>query len=522
MYKAVIVDDEKFVRQNIISIVDDVELNLEIVAQASNGRDALELIQQYNPNIVITDIKMPLINGIELIKLVKKKCPKTYFIILSGYDDFEYMKEAIKLGVEDYIRKPVQEDELKETLANIIAKLHNDERECIEEFILSKQNDNASLLLNQLVHSNIINPQIQSQFTYEQFSIFILNNVMNYTKASEKEVVDHIELKLQQLISDNNLGSIKSFIFMDTYYKDAVIIIINGAGLNNCVIKQMVLCILDYLNITSSLDYACKALSPIFNNSGKIHEFYLETLMLLKNNILIGSSPIIDSSSFKMTDKEFLLFIYKSIDNITQAINDKFFSKTTTLIKDIFSDEKKIYFSVDLLESVIMQIGTVLKRLIIVYEINLSIDIRDTLDALFFTDFILRFKNLSELKNYIIKVATNIFVVFPNIDDGNVIDKVLFYINTHYNSDLTLPNVAKEFFVNPSYLSSSFKSKIGINFSTYIENLRISNAEELIKLNITEICEVAYKVGYNDPNYFSKIFKKKTGFSPSNYIRNLK
>lgn len=255
MYKVLVVDDEKFVRQNVVNVVEWEKLNLEIVALAGNGQEALELIEQFNPNIIITDIKMPLINGIQLIKLVKAKFPKTYFIILSGYDDFQYMQEAIKLGVENYIRKPIEEDELKETLAHIIDKLSNDERTSYEHYML-------------------------------------------------KENTEYIES--------------------------------------------------------------------------------------------------------------------------------------------------------------------------------------------------------------------------PNIDDSHVIDKVLTYINTRYNTDLVLSSVAKEFFINPCYLSSLFKSKTGINFSAYIENIRISKAEELLKLYNAEICEVAYKVGYMDPNYFSKVFKKKTGFSPSNYIKNIK
>lgn len=518
MYKVLVVDDEKFVRQNVVNSIEWDKLDLQIIAQAVNGQDALTKIEQYLPNIIITDIKMPLVDGIQLIKLVKPKYPNIYFIILSGYDDFIFTKEAIKLGVNNYIRKPIEEEELKETLVHIVQKIRYEESLKDDKAMLIKHSENTMYmvrnnLLNQLVHKNILTSELQAVLSGSQFAIFILGyRLSENLNVSEQMVLELFKKKLTSILGGETSKSNQFLIFEDTHYNKTISIIANGNHLELHRIEEIL------SNIKLDIDPIIfnGAASQIFDDIWKIKDIYQRTVHLLKSTLLISHPLIINESMLIQPNQDFLEFIYASLSRINQLIEDRKFNQINAALEDVLSDKNKAYFSIDLLESVVINIGNTLKKVIALYNLDIK---TIKLDMIYDSNFIMKFQNLVEINRYFENIINEIFSSFPYVNDTSIIDKVILYVTTHFNTELTLSGVAKEFYINPSYLSSAFKNKTGTNFSIYIEDLRVKHAIRLLSNSNMDIGEIANEVGYTDPNYFSKIFKKKTGESPSRYLK---
>lgn len=528
MYKVIIADDEKYVRQNILGSIDWSELGLEVAATVSNGQEALSKIEQYQPSIVITDIKMPLVDGIQLIKLAKAKYPNMFFVILSGYDDFVYTKEAIKLGVHNYIKKPVEEAELRETLLLILQQIQQQESLGSEKSVYINNNENAAYmvrnnLMNQLVHKNILAPELQTLLTRNQFVLYVLRYKTNdRVHVSEPLVLELLKKKIAEAFTlGNDLRSAstsmtmptssKQFIlFEDTHYSNTLSIIVNDDTLDSATLDKLA------ASVESGIDsiHLRGAASPVFHDIWEIKKHYQSVIHLLKSTVLLGEPMLLKQDMLHQPDKAFLEFIYSSLDRIGKSIEDRSFSQVNATLENILNDKNCSRFSIDLLESVVIHLGNMLKKLAALY--NLSIN-RSSVEQIFDRDFMLRFENLAELSNYFEQIINEVFATFHCLEGTSIIEKILLYITTHYNAELSLSTIAKEFFINPSYLSTAFKHKTGTNFSTYVEELRIKQAIYLLNHTDLEIGAIANEVGYLDQNYFSKIFKKRTGESPSHY-----
>lgn len=512
MYKVMVVDDEKLVRKSIINRIDWNKLGLEIAAEADNGRDACKLAEDINPDIVLVDNKMPLMNGIEFIKRVKANHEGTYFIIISGYDDFEYTKEAIKTGVTDYIKKPVDEHELEETLCQV-TNLLKQQKEIQER-------EAACVIQEKYLNSLLYGQYMQSygeklEFNYSLFSLLLvyINRISGIPVGLVKKMIDgNINNNSKALPAE----STDYYVFSNEQFPNEIRILINSSKIDGTSLKKTAGHVVNALNNlygdeTKTSIYI--ATGPVSDNLLDIPRIYSSSLGFLKQKIMQNNLYILNSENVTVTDKTFSEFVYNSIKTIKDKMEKNDLQGISHVLDKIFGNRNENRLSVTLLENIVLEIGNTMRRTFIKFNINQQ---EIFINKMFQPHYLLKFDNLSDLKGDLMFTIRE-FLGYNDLEEETLAGKLKQYVDNHYNDNLTLTNLAEKFHFNPNYLSQMFKNKTGENLSKYIENIRIGKAKELLSRMQVTIVDVAFHVGYNDANYFSKVFKKETGISPSDY-----
>lgn len=515
MRKVLIVDDELLVRVGLKTLINWSENGFKIVGEAKNGEEAIDLFDKYDPDILLTDIKMPKMEGLELIQKLKKKKKNIKSIILSHYDDFSYAKEAIKLGACDYILK----SELSsENLLRILNKVTKD-------------------LQNEGVISNNNNQISKSQ--QEQIGIPVIDN-----KQMEKSIDTEIKLS-----SDNDIFS---FVSIKLYYDKDVDSLnkININGFSDTIVnisRQIINTNCDfkiYIKNRYELLYLIKFSNAVsderINNTVVFIKKSLERYLNIKS--LVGISVLRDKNQS----------IKDIIDNSKTAMKKSFFEKNCVQMFNkamLFSKYSFKNYNFHRIELIINKrnrqelkdfLNTIFDKLLKAKDYQLAKNV--FIELLSYAKFIsTEYRgvkqetfNISKLKYDSFDELYNIFLVREYILDlydqlydfcigkeskrySYIINKSIEYIRENYMNNITLNDVAEYVEVSKSYLSLLFRQETSINFSTFLTEYRIQHAKNLLTESNKRIYEVAEMVGFENPYYFSKVFKEITGMTCKDY-----
>lgn len=525
MIKVLISEDEKRICKLIQNIIPWNELGFEIVDFAYSGTEAINKIQLYDPDVVITDIRMPGCTGIEMIEQVNSE--KIKFIIISGYKYFEYAKSAIKYGVEDYILKPIDRNELINALVRIKKNyevLHINIQKDIE-LKNSKEKIRNNLINNVLLNNNLVKDSNISKIN-EEFNLHFQKGSFKaiYLKilSEDNEGFNHKNIFNIFIKEFDNLFLDKTHDITNSLYKEGVILLINYRQVDeNCMHESLN----KFLNIIKKLIGKFQDLNFILtlgNTVTKINEIpstIYNSINMIKYRVTYGVNTIIDISMTEplgingtsiLSDKEIW-----DLKNIVESQNYKGF---LSLIDNAFKkvDTKyhgnAIYFF-KTLESINETI----------LEVYKSIDVKDN----FSEALISQYNRLINIENDR-KVLVNKYKLFVvdqlkecncgvNKKELALITKAKKYISYNYQNAITLEEVAEVVQISPAYLSTMFKKEMGVNFCDYIIELRIELSKEILKTTNLPIAEITEQIGYTDSRYFSKLFDKIVGIKPSKY-----
>lgn len=505
--KILIVDDELIMRQGIAHMIDWEKEGFQIVGQASNGQEAIDFIKNSTPHIVITDVVMPKIDGIELIRFLQANYSNIKIVVLSSYSDFDYVKSSFQYGAIDYILKPsLNIDELLTTLKKAACKIKDlsityDEN-IKEENILSRA------LLG--FDSNIDFNSLNNIFINDCFYLFGSNTKgLGYDFKTKDDLVSSILKILTTEFSNETI--IKNI----QVNNDTILYIINFkkeyySSLNDSFIKVSTKLSKRFVNaffVVSKMFYSINDLKDIFENDFlNLTEQYFYN----KNSSLIISDKVkIPESIEKFDFKHFSeltskLEIQNSLDMltcyITTAISKKSLSKfeLKTLIQNCFyniiSTLETLEFNLEKLQALKYKCFNTIEQTM--YAENLLLNYNELL-----IDFS---KIIDECQNRI---------------SSHMVNKIIQYINEHYADQLTLADVSKLFNFNYYYLSSYFSSHNKEGFNEFVNKIRIEKACDFLKQDIP-ISDISNMVGYSDHSYFCKVFKKFTGITPSKFRKN--
>lgn len=507
--KILIVDDEYLLRQGIKHLVDWEKEGFTIVGEASNGKEALGLIETLKPHIILSDIVMPVMDGLELVKYVKENYPQIQIVILSGYSDFNYVKGTFKLGVNDYILKPkLNPDEMLTLLKNIALNIPN--------LTISTNGIKSNIVneLNKLI-SGFVYSHTSSEFS-EAFpcdSFLLLGTDIKKICGKDSEKAS----RLKHLL----LKRIKLPLNIFTYYeldttKDFFVILINFnskdySQILKCLDNILAALIHEYPDIyfaVSSIFTSLTNLKDIYNN----FKLLLGYKFFLKNEVLILQHELSNKRYKQKFDFKYysemlyslniasaLNYLQQYIENcITQCSADEFELKT--LFQNAF------YNIINILDELNFDIEEISRSKIEYFQ---KID-----DS----------KYADELLNLLEKIKDDITEALNSKElpiNDEIISKITQYISSHYNEQLSLKDIADKFHFNYYYLSSYFSSHITEGFSEYLNKIRVEKALELLKNEDIPVSEVSYLVGYSDHSYFCKVFKKFTKITPSKFRRNI-
>jgi two-component system, response regulator YesN len=533
MYKVLIADDEKWIRKGITTTIDWQKYNIDTVLEAKDGEEALELAKEHKPELIITDIKMPNLDGLEFISEVRKYSENTKIIIISGYSEFEFAKRAIKLGAVDYLMKPI--DEIM--LDSIISKCINDISEeqdkkldllknidSLKEYIPLAQNYYLNLLLSQKgdnienICSKLESMNIGLDFqrlTVVSFHIeynsedrniwekadglakFAIKNVLQefleksyncyFTDVSEKRIVCFLSVKHREMLNYQQK--------LDSILSEAV-----------TAVKRFLKC-----NLAVGIGGENSILN-VFNS-------YKESQEALEYKFFYGTVRVFDYIEINKLSKY----------PITDIINNNY----GTLINGIKLGERQNVLNIleDLFKIVCLNMDKLNPIEVKAFLMNLTIRIYEALTA---TDPLMSgfIAAVSEIESSLDNLSTidEVFMYMKEFVCANLeytgqhpnkkkksIEDALKYISAHYSEDITMSSIAKALFLNSSYFSKIFNEYVGQTFSEYITKVRMNYAKELLKVSYLKVYEVAEKVGYSDYRHFSKKFKELMGVSPIEY-----
>lgn len=541
MLKVMIIDDEFYFREALKVSIPWSELGFDICGEAKSGKDALEKVSVLQPDILIVDISMENMNGLEFIRNVKEKGINSKFIIITGNSEFNYVKQAFQLGVNNYILKPVdEEDELKNSLFEIKKIIDKEANMRIEVDTLKQQvNEGLPLLKDKL-----LNELIQGRVIHKENEIIQKMEYLNINIYSEYYQVVIIELDYEESLGWDDgekqlwkfaVSNISSEILEEQFdfdmcydSDDRICLIIGMNGIENkCSFNpllenrlELIRTVVDeQLNFTITIGVGSEKLE-LFDS----HASYKEAVVALKNKLTIGRNRIILYSSVAESVIKRALFISEHRRQLLMNMRIADEKEVQKLIKQVFLDIRgenihhEILFIVCIdmvvvcLESVV-EIGLCFENVLPNKRFNIIEEIQSK-------------KSIDEIENWIQEIFMHTLETIKrnkNSKASKLIEEVKKYIENNYQRDeLNIDEIARNMFVNYAHLCSIFKRDAGITINEYLTEFRIKKAKKLFSDGDTLIFDVASKVGYSDANYFGKCFKKYYGLAPSKYIKSIR
>jgi two-component system, response regulator YesN len=508
MLKVVIVDDEQLIRISIRKRIGWERLGLSVVGEADNGQAALSLLEEVKPDIVLVDIRMPVMNGLELIKEVRDRgVEDIQFIILSGYNDFQYMREAIKLGVCDYIQKPIDENELENTLALIIKRLETEHLN-VERLQSIKHQAEAELASVQLVWLNqLVMGQQQRvrliSFEHPDFCLVLLYITGFAKDMNEEQINSQLHKKIKQVKGCSSL-----YFFRNESCSSELRLLINGIYIDKQDLKDCILsCAIEFKDRDIHLD---AAISRVFNDISKTADIYEVAYYSLAGKIFSNTRPYISMDNLmKREEKQHSNMMHSTIRCLSDKLQKKDVEAAKVILLQIINKIIRPLQSIELLQKLLFELEALLHK-------EMPDNDEYSLCKINRRTYLLEFNSIEALYRDLFQYM-GMCLCMDDFDKADTIRKAMSYINKNFHKDLTLIEIAFYCHMNPSYLSQLFKHKTGTTISRYIENVRIAKSKELLGILELPVVDVALRVGYNDANYFSKVFKKNTGVSPTQY-----
>jgi len=527
MMRLLIADDEYLVIDSLKYIVDRFVSDVEVVGTAKSGREAIEKAIELKPDIVFMDIHMPGIDGIEAIKQIKAIDNDIIFVIITAYEYFNYAKEAINLGVHDYLLKPINRGKVAETLEGICTVIAS-RRETVQREILLREKMNKVI------------PHLEGQFIYSQLFDGNASQKAGFYEEIFGMRISHGYVMMAIVETAENQGnqegirlSLDKQKFYDVFSHEL-------KNLCQCLIGPPLLDkVAAYVPVDESVD-AYEARNISIDIASKLAD-KINRNVDIKYRIGIGRSY--DIGNFSRSCNEANMSASTKIDDTVVHFEDIMTmgngidmypeSQEKELVRKLLAVDAE--GAEDAFESIFLwltmnykeDIARIKTRMIeLFFQIKRSVPYfteDDSQQVRSFLNNVLRLQDLRELKLICTAVLSQIIATIREareMEINSLSAKVKKYINENFHRDISMDDAAKETNLSYHYFSKFFKDSTGKSFVEYLTELRVDKSKELLCGTNDSIKEICYKIGYSDPNYYCKIFKKVTGMTPTEYREN--
>lgn len=502
-------------------------MGFHIAGYARNGVEALEMAEELQVDVVMTDIKMPYMDGLTLCKKLKAVYPKLKVIIFSGFDEFEYAKEAIKIEAEEYILKPINSNELKEVFERI---KNNLDREMDEKRNVDKLRDyyTKSLpILQENFYTSLIDGRISEELveSYAQKYQIVLGGpyyvvtVLHISKSSFDENADMdsvlLEMSVQRLMEEQLEGKWDSRIM--TYLRDSLII-------------SQLPCEEAITNFTDTMDKLCKMAKRVCNASvtagigylcdspAQLPLSYQGAKNAVSHRVLYGHTRAINIAEINPHENADVSWEEPYIQKILKKIKLGSKEELGDAIQELVDNMTNDTMSLQKYWLITMEIITAIFRFGANNQMNLENIVGENSDVY---AQITKLDSPQELGRWLFETCIEIqkHVLHERQDATKAFaQRAIEYVQEHYaDQNLSIETICSYLNVSAAYFSTIFKKETGKTFINYLTDYRMEEALELLMTQNEKTYIIAEKVGYSDPNYFSYAFKKQFGMSPSKY-----
>ena len=536
MIRVIVADDEYKVCQLICQLIDWEALGMRLVGTASNGLEALQMIEAEKPDLVLTDIRMPGFDGMELLKRARVINPDMEFIIISGYSHFEYAQTAIRYGVSDYILKPVNKETLNATLQKVRQRYLEHKTQAAEDLEQQKQEAATQARLREILWQDLETGQIPEnleafnekyRYRFEEglFQIFLIQADVKENQHLNEDYVSNVMEVLEGKL-EGLFGRHVSPLCMDSeiFYKERRASGIlnyreeNGEKLRNALETlisslSMELHVFEHLRFHLSLGHAVRSV-PELPRCMKEAELSMGQRLLVRNNLFLEEVP--ENTDF---DEDSL---YQSFSRIARQCMDL---QKPEQMEEAVSGLHASALSLGLNGSQMLRLSQDAYRLFLlssIFQGKFHFADREGMDAQFYRKSVLC-SSRENLFSFLANTCRNNIqeaVSWYESEKVRPINQAKQYIQEHYAESLSLEEVSSQAGFSSSYFSTLFRKETGKNFLEYLTDVRIEEAKRLLRRNEDTIEQIGKAVGMNDYKRFSKTFKKITGISPKEY-RNL-
>lgn len=536
MLKVLIVDDDIFVYTNLKELIQWEKEGFVLCNAALSGMEAIDTIQKEQPEIVITDINMPGMNGVTFIKWIQEHYPPIKVIALSAYDDFEYVKQSLKLGAADYILKHTLTDEVLLNTLRSLKKTIQDQRrddeaiQSLEEQIQTGKQVLRQNFIRQLIQGPVKETaDIERKLSELNLDLGLRNLVVvagevdDYAMLKAKYTTGEID-NLMKSVADMSAeilkDSIKSVISTLEGGKFVIVFSFDDLHSNQSIYQQVFATLMRikatikrYLNIT-----ACFGLDGICNHIRDVGGYYDKGEQLLARKFYEGKDRIFHDPSVIRAEENLPILGIREEKNILQFIKSLEREPLKDSINDLFEKIQHYQPGLSSTKMIFITLINIANKIIRDSGIDSSFVYGDVKDPY---EHIKQFGTISDVKDWMMTLyertieALELFCLNPDYD--GVTKKAIAYIYKNYRSDLSLQDIAAHIGVNSSYLSRRFKQDCGKGVIEYLNTTRIEQAKLLMENGFQKVKAIADEVGFNNYNYFFKVFKDSQGMTPLEY-----
>ena len=504
MITILVAEDQLLIQKDICRKIEKTDLDVKIVGTAINGHEAWEKIQELRPDALITDIRMPIQDGLSLIRQIKDEELPVYTIILSGYRDFSYAQEALKLGVNDYMLKPVSIEDLRYVLSTL------------NEKTTEQKNIQKLTAIKEFLYS--ATPSIQeysSYFPYDYYYLMELNLDSFYTLSFQ----DSMPYK-------ESLEDLLSGTLIPKYLRETEqFFVLNG---NSCNQKYILLCLHNLSELQLSIlgkdilhhieDFTQSATLCISNKIYELTSLGMHRQLLeiqLKNQLVFSRSSLLYSGDF-----------LHAHESVTSLLNDHDLKQFRFYIHsknpEDFLNEMKAFLNLCEQESVTQKILEQDLKKIMAYCFSSMESNKMSNLLLELEEYISNSRTYHELYHSLTLVFERLFqnTVLHTDSSANpekLVEDIKQYIENNFHHEININDIADHFAITPAYMSRLFKKHSNIKPIEYLMNCRIHQACLFFQESDLTVREIAELCGYSNQYYFSKAFKQMTSFSPSEY-----
>jgi two-component system, response regulator YesN len=523
MHRVLLVDDETYTRKGIRNLVDWQSCGFEVVNEADNGEDALSMIESIKPDLVITDIRMPVLDGLELIRRTKenKLLVQPFFIIISGYDDFKYAQQAVRYGVQDFILKPIEAEVIEAALRQLNDKLFAERRRAREQEQVRGEMMITSLIQGDIdeqmlpEYSRLLNLRGENHLRY----VFIeLNDVHPWREVEYPFDQERIKLGIIQTLREEFAQD--SFLYEHRNRYGLIWIERESAQFSSG--KQHTS---DFPSLQEKLTTLLE--TPVFIYLGK----QVDSLRDLSESYRTAKNATL----YKFIKNDSRLVVYEHIEFIPLSFIDLDQSWYHRFIEQIEEQgTQPVMSSIDVLfknfqanhlapEAIKLAIHQCVSGILkIMKQMEFQSDELHTLDAIVsWQDMNLSLDELKRLFSAFIMESMDRLSKHRKESIKGGIQKIKSYIETNYADNISLKGIASHFYMNPVYLGQLFKKTYGVFFNEFLLQIRVNEAKKLLRQTDLRIYEIAERVGFSNSDYFVTQFEKTQHMTPTEYRNTL-
>lgn len=515
MYTYVIVDDEPLIRKGTIKKLEPIQDKISCIGEANNGAEAMELIEKLNPDIIITDMNMPVLDGTQLLPMLTKRYPDKRIVVISGYKDFEYMKHAITAKAVDYILKPFSRDDVQKSVLNAIGQIEKNQN--MKDLLITSEEKKEAARYEydiQMLKNLILG--------YHTSEVMINSKNLNFINRTHDLILVTLhcnqpleESILHDFLEENSFGDLALFL-QHLHQKNLgflVLFIPEHAALGHKELCLQIVRGLDHLffDLNYKVSYG---ISRPRHSLLELHGAFIETVGALNSRLLKDTATCF---FYQDTQRESLTIVWDKTDEFLFRIEAGMKEKAMELLNNLFyclsqnknctmydakvycfwlSDQTKYMMSEYFDQSVTNSANSSMQNI---------------LNSMF---------SLGELEDYYQQFYSNIADILKEssiyaIDD--TIEKMKLYIQRHYQNNLTIEFLSSLFYMNRSYCSHLFKEKTGDTFVNYLNGIRLQKAKQLLANTDKKMYQIAKSVGYDNVKYFFRVFKKNEHLTPEQF-----